>query len=264
METTLSAHKLGQILDQSFRMTLKNYGRFFLPIALYSALSTALLEYMFASNREFFTAAANSPEAAMSLLDQFALGPYFLSLAVILMISPLFQYILSDLSIKSFFIQEYEWTFTGSVENAMRRYLPMLGALILSALLFSISLFALLIGSLVTCIYMSLFIPILVYEECTAWNAIKRSFELIRGNFWQMAGYWLVFALIFIGIDLVSAYVVELTSRLIGGEGEGWIFTLFYYLLNLPFLILTLGFQHCFTTNMYFNQRIKKEGFGLE
>ncbi|MDC7223269.1 MAG: glycerophosphoryl diester phosphodiesterase membrane domain-containing protein [Spirochaetales bacterium] len=266
MENTLTAHKLGQILDHSFKMTIKNYRRYFLPVTLYFALTSGLMEYMYASNSAFFSAldTAITPEAAAELLSVFSPGPYYLSTLLILLITPFFQFILNDLAIAAFFVQEEQWTPAGSAERAVKRYLPMLGAMLLTSLLIMGGTFVFLVGALVVALFLSLIFPVLVYEKVSAKEALLRSFNLIKDDFFSLAGYWIVFWMIFFGIYMLKSVAVDFLGGLFLKEGNDLINTVVYYFLNLPVVVFAIGLQSCFTVNMYFNQRIKKEEFDLE
>ncbi|MDC7219200.1 MAG: hypothetical protein PQJ59_04615 [Spirochaetales bacterium] len=265
METTpLTAHNLGQLLDHTFRMTFKNYRRFFLPVMLYSALSTALMEFMYAANSDFFNAVMISPDAAVDLFSSFNPGPYFLAITVMVLASPFFQYIVNDLAISSFFVREEEWNLPEAAGKASGRYVPMLLTTLLASLLIMAGAFALFVGAIVVALYLSLLYPILVFENLTPRETIRRAFNLVQKNFWAILANWIVFWLIFIGIDLINSRVVELIAPLIMGDAVGITTTIIYFILNLPVVVLTISLQCCFTVNLYFNQRIKKEGFGLE
>ena len=264
METTLQPHKLGQLLDHSFRMTLKNYSRFLIPVALYSAVTTGLMEYMFTANSEFFSAASASPQMTENLLSSFKGGPYFLSLLLIILISPLFQFVVNDIAVKSFFLREDDWHLPSSLKKGLERFVPILLATLLSSLIIMGGFLVLIVGALIAALFLSLLYPVLIYEECSPRESLRRSFLLIRGEFFQMAGYWIVFWLIFIGMDMISSQLVEWILRLFLKNSTGLTSTILYYVLSLPVVILSIGLQSCFAVNMYFNQRIKREGFGLE
>lgn len=268
MDTSLNAHTLGQLLDHSFRMTVKNFIPFILPVALYSLVTTLLMDYMFTSNGDFFNALPlYGSDMTGDILASFRVGPYALTIGAMILINPLFQFVVTDLAVKTFFIREREWNILDSLRRGTGRYVTMLLATLLSSLLLMAGVFALIIGSLVVAVFLSLLYPVLVFEEETsARESLRRSLLLIRGEFWKIAGYWIVFMLIFFGIDTLTTPLLNFLARLIipSDSNSSLLTTSVHFILNLPVAVFTIGLQSCFTVNMYFNQRIKREGFGLE
>jgi uncharacterized MnhB-related membrane protein len=265
MENTIEAHSLGQLIDHSFRMAIRNYKKFALPVLVYSAITTLLLQYMFTSNAEFFSlAGAGASSLPEDILASFHPGSYFLIIIAVLLISPLFQYIVCDLGIASFFLREEEWKLSESLNKGISRYIPFLLVTIISSLMITAGIFIFIVGALIAGLYLSLIYPVMVFEEGTPKETLRRSFLLIRGNFWKVALAWILFWLIFAGIDLISSRLLDLIHNLIVREQTGFVSSAVYFVLNAPIVIFTIAFQSCFSVNLYFNQRIKKEGFGIE
>lgn len=264
MENTITAHTIGQMIDHSFRMALKNYKRFALPVIVYSAITTLLMNYMFASNADFFIA-AGSLKPPEEIMAAFHPRSYFLVMIAVLIVSPLFQHTLCDLASSSFFLKEDEWSLSASLNKGINRYVPFLVVTLLSSLIIMAGMFLFLIGSLIAALYLSLVYPVMVNEEGSPRETLRRSLLLIRGEFWKITAAWILFWLIFFGIDLVTTRLLDHVHRFLLGEGaEGALSQALYFVLNAPVVIFTIGFQSCFAVNLYFNQRIKREGFGLE
>jgi hypothetical protein len=267
METSLNAHTLGQLLDHSFRMTFRNFRRFIPAVAVYSLLATALLEYMFSSNRAFFNAIpADATQISSDIFASFNAGAYVLPILAMMLISPLFQFVVTDLAVETFFIREEEWHTGDSLGKGAGRYVPLLAANLLTFLFMLAGVFTLFVGTLVAAVFLSLIYPILVFENTAPRDTLRRSFFLIRGEFWRITAYWIVFILIFLGIDMVTSPLLSWLTKMIAGAAGGKKIAsmVIRYFLDLPVAVLTIGLQSCFTVNMYFNQRIKREGFGIE
>ncbi len=267
METSLNAHTLGQLLDHSFRMTFRNFRRFIPAVAVYSLVTTVLLEYMFASNSAFFNAIpADASQISSDIFASFNAGAYILPILVMMLISPLFQFVVTDLAVETFFINDDDWRTADSLKKGVGRYVPLLLANLLSFLFMLAGAFTLFVGTLVAAVFLSLLYPVLVFEKTEARETLRRSFFLVKGEFWRITGYWIVFLLIFLGIDMVTSPLLSWLTKLITGAagGSDTASTIIRYFLDLPIVVLTIGLQSCFTVNMYFNQRIKREGFGVE
>ncbi len=117
-------------------------------------------------------------------------------------------------------------------------------------------------------IALSFFSIIIVYEDASVGRSISRSFEVVKGHWWQTFGVILVFSMI-IGfasyIFIIPVYVVIIAAAIGGtsiGPGSVIVIVLsvaLYFVAYIFFISLQqvlIGFQ-------YFNIRTKKEGLGL-
>jgi hypothetical protein len=105
-------------------------------------------------------------------------------------------------------------------------------------------------------------IPALLVEDVRGWQALKRSFLLVRGRWWQTFGVIILSGLvrtIIIGIALVGV-IVALGS----GRTSVTVGIIVFMAGNLIGEIVTTPFLGASTALMYFDLRVRKEGFDLE
>ena len=121
----------------------------------------------------------------------------------------------------------------------------------------------------------SLAVAVAVFERKTFFNALGRSWQLIRGEFWKVAGTRLIWTLVVIvigmslsgGLALVNVLVTLLVTTLdlgMAGIMIATITSMIVGLLSIATAFLVAPLSGVFYTTLYFNQRIKKEGFDIE
>lgn len=262
MENTLSALTLKPLIDHSIRMALKNYKKFALPIAIYYLTQSALVEYISYTNPWLMnpTASGFTPEV-MDNSDQTSL---FLFFVITMLIAPLYRFLVVDLSISSFFMKEEQWTLSDSLKRSQKAYVPLLIASFLSNILIFMGVFVFIIGSLVVFIFISLIYPILVFEGCSTREAFMRSFKLVGKDFFPILGSWIIFGILLFSFQMITTSLIYRITMLFFNGQPGIYQVVIQHLLSVPLIILTLGVLNTFTVNLYLNQRIKKEEFGLE
>jgi len=121
----------------------------------------------------------------------------------------------------------------------------------------------------------SLSIAVSAFERVTFVNALVRSWRLIRGEFWKVAGirllWWLVIMVIYSAtygiLSLSGIGVVWLADFFdLGGVavGVGVLVTLVTSLGSIVVTLAMTPLDGVFQATLYFNQRIKKEGLDIE
>ena len=106
-------------------------------------------------------------------------------------------------------------------------------------------------------------VPVVLTEGTRGRRALGRSFRLVKGRWWPTAG------LIFLGFLLVSivsgAIGVLLTGLLLTGAGGNAAATLTINAVGRTVgAIVTTPFTAAFVTVLYFDLRVRKEGFDLQ
>ena len=140
----------------------------------------------------------------------------------------------------------------------------------LGALLWLSFLLAILLGpAFLACIVPGLYLyvawavasPVLLVEDVRGWDALKRSRHLVKGRFWPTAGLLVLVAIltaivqaIFLGIltGLMSAAGNEVARELANAVGQ------------TASSALTTPLSAAVLTVLYFDLRVRKEGFDLE
>ena len=119
-------------------------------------------------------------------------------------------------------------------------------------------------------------ITVSVFEGKTFFNAIYRSWQLTKCEFWKIAGMRIIWILIIIMIGLSIWGGSELTGMLINFVVDSFDLNILIttILSNIALvlieialivsIILIIPLEGTFLSTLYFNQRIKKEGLDIE
>ncbi|MEA2550714.1 MAG: hypothetical protein QOE25_483 [Actinomycetota bacterium] len=147
-----------------------------------------------------------------------------------------------------------------SLRFAARKFLPLLGSLLLSSLIVGVGTLLLIIPGVIFYIRYAFVTQAIVVEDQTGTGSLTRSWELAKGNFWRIFGS-LLLAIILAGI--VSAVVLlPLVGIFLSGGGgsSAWILrTAFSSLAS----IVTTPFTIIVGVLLYFDCRIRNEAFDL-
>lgn len=175
-----------------------------------------------------------------------------------------------------------------ALNQSLRRFLSILGGSVLYILV--------IVGLSITCIGIPfaiylfvrwglMFLPILV-EETSVGASLRRSSELVKGNWWRVFGIMLAIILIYYMISTILSATYSFLFLLIPGTGEmpdnattmetilfifaptpediGWpiYFIRTFFALGITTLLLPIA--SIGTTLLYFDMRIRKEALDLE
>jgi len=122
----------------------------------------------------------------------------------------------------------------------------------------------------------SLSIAVSVCEKRTFLRAVKRSWELIKGEFWKIAGMRLLWSFCVMAIWMVGGGALSLGySVLEGFVGAGFIghgsstiilgfAVMFVGIFSTVVFFAIIPLDGVFHACLYYNQRIKKEGLDIE
>ena len=105
-------------------------------------------------------------------------------------------------------------------------------------------------------------LPVLLVEGARGRKALGRSFELVKGRWWRTFGTLVVG---FILASIISALVqgAFLVGMLVGDDNDAVVLVL-SALAGIVGLAITTPFQAALLTVVYFDLRVRKEGFDLE
>lgn len=143
---------------------------------------------------------------------------------------------------------------------AFRRLGTLLGAWIVAWLLIMVGFFVIVPGIMLA-ISFCLITPVIMLESQTAKESRKRSRELVKGFRWQTLGLFVIYFLIQSTLHYATNYLVNLLT----GSGQSVFLSNSYLhqLAGAPIQILLAPFPAILTVLIYYNQRIRKEGFDL-
>src|SRR5262249_41153494 len=105
-----------------------------------------------------------------------------------------------------------------------------------------------------------IFIPqVIVLEGVTVGESLGRSWQLVSGSFWRVFGYGLLVfvAYLVVQVGITDAVALALSPLGVGGAIAGGLVSAAVSTLSLPFLFGAI-------TLLYYDLRVRKEGFDLE
>lgn len=153
-----------------------------------------------------------------------------------------------------------EWS--ASLRFAFRRIGPLLWILILSGVLMFVGFLLCVLPGIWLAVAWSVAIPAMLVEDRRGWEALKRSFGLVRHRWWPtfaaLALGWIIVTL----VSTVLGAVIQLPFGLIGGTFLTEFFT--SAIGDSVAQVLTTPFVASVVAIIYFDLRVRKEGFDLE
>jgi hypothetical protein len=283
---TLRPLGLGELLDQSIRLYRRNFLKFIGIMALIQVPVGILQLIVTFFSLGNYISAANDFTSAQDLEAFFgsALG-FFASTFGSAIVSLIFISGIATAALTRAVADSYLGRPTGILESYQRignSWLRLVGAILLAFLL-GIGLF---IWMLVPCIgwvsgvgilvfffgvIFPLIAPIVVLERHDAVSAIRRAWELARRRFWWIFGFivilYLFSQLIITGPSMLVTFLVgavipsTLTSPTFGAQNL--LSTAIQSGVSLLLGLLYLPLQQTATTLLYFDLRVRTEGFDL-
>jgi hypothetical protein len=150
-----------------------------------------------------------------------------------------------------------------SLAFGFKRLLGVLGVSVLYGLGVALATIVLVIPGIWLYVAWSLAIPALLFERIRPGAALKRSFALVRGRWWK------VFLTLIVGVLLVSflggiiqGVLLVLPSLL--AEGNDAVAAFSSVFANTLGGVITTPFAAAVVALLYFDQRVRKEGFDLQ
>ena len=150
-----------------------------------------------------------------------------------------------------------------SLRYGLGRLLPLFVAWILFLIIFLIGFVALFIPCIWLGTKFSMTFPAVMFERKGPFRALGRSWSLTRGNFWRTLGTLLVAVLIWFVLQLVVGIFVGAVLGASNSISELTV-AIVVTLLNLIVLALTYPLWAAVTTVIYYDLRVRNEGFDLQ
>lgn len=275
---------LGQLLDQAIRLYRRNFLKFIgiiaivqIPLTLLQMVSALLTVGGMSAP---FDSDSNIPTDLAEILGFVGLGGTIL-VAIVTFV--LVQGV-ATAALTRAIAGSYLGESVGMLEayrKIGRSWVSLIGALLLTGLIA----IGLLIWTLVPCIgwltglgmlvFLSLVItpliaPIIVLEKQAATEAVRRAWDLARRRFWWVLGFVLILVLFGQLIITIPVVLITYLFQFIVGGGpfamsttETMIQTVTQSLSQLGLSVIYLPLQLTAITLMYFDLRIRTEGFDL-
>ena len=151
-------------------------------------------------------------------------------------------------------------TWRESLRFAVNRLWPVIGLTILTGLATLLGLLALVIGILVPTTFFAVAMPVLLVEGHRPADAMRRSWDLVRGTAWRVLGLVLM-ALVLSTVfqSVVSAPAVALVFT----DSSTVVTEIVTGLSQFLAVVLVTPFTAAFTMALYVDLRVRKEGFDL-
>ena len=277
----LRALRLGELLDQAIRLYRRNFLTFigiiavvYVPLMILQTISSTWL-----SSSLLNISAVQSPE------EIFSNSSYWLGLLSTVVLGFL-QIILVQGIANGALTRAVADNYLGRKTNILDAYrgigkswVSLLGALLLLGLVFFVAAF----WSIVPCIGwvtgpgMIAFLlmavnpmvaPVVVLEGRSALDAIQRAWSLTRRRFWPVLGYIFVlslFSLLVVNgpVAIVNAVLPQFLGSIEDPTLRVVVLSIIQMLVTLTFLLIYYPLQMTALTLIYFDLRVRTEGFDL-
>jgi hypothetical protein len=153
-------------------------------------------------------------------------------------------------------------TVGGSLAFAASRLLPVIGLSVLYFLGLIPAFVALIIPFVWLSVAWSVSFPALLSEGIGPVAALRRSFRLVKGRWWPTFGALLVMYLL---VAVISGILGALLgATLIAAVDNEAVAAVFYTIINTLSSLITLPLMASVLTVVYFDLRVRKEGFDLQ
>jgi hypothetical protein len=150
-----------------------------------------------------------------------------------------------------------------SLKYAARRLHSIIWISILGGILSLLGLIALLVGAVYLWVGFTVAVPVLLTEGVKGSKALRRSLHLIRGRWWPTFGLVLIGGILASVIGGIVGGLAQAFSLTAGGDqsvAEIVVLTV----SGTVAAMVTTPFKAAFTTVLYFDLRVRKEGFDLQ
>jgi uncharacterized membrane protein len=254
MKFALGAMTVGEILDRGLKVLFSRVGAFYLIslialsplLVLVAAIVPAL--------------AGGSPETALLVL---LLGS-LLAFVLMIILQPI-----ATAAILKIIQGEYlgeRMTVGAALSAALGWFGTLLGTSILAGLMILLFLCLLIIPGIIAGVSYSFVGQVVVMEGLSGMDALDRSYKLAKGYRWRIFGILLLIGILNAVIQQVLNQALEMALPALGPNQEIFNFTNFgihQLVLQLVNIFLQTYAAIC-TTLIYFDLRVRKEGYDLE
>ena len=139
-----------------------------------------------------------------------------------------------------------------------------LSSLALVGLTLSVALILPLIGFVALFIFWTVAIQSALVEGKGPIDALRRSYQLVRGRWWRVFGTVVVVLLVCLGMGIVIGVPLVLVSQALSGIGLGAIESFVDVIANSIVMTLVLPALFIALTLLYFDLRVRKENFDIQ
>lgn len=152
-------------------------------------------------------------------------------------------------------------TWQESLRDGLRRLRSLVWLTILYGLAVALGFLACIVPGVYLMVAFAVAVPALLFEDARGAKALRRSRSLLRGRWWPAAA---VLGVSMILTSIVNAGLQGVVAGLLSGGGSDGGAALAGAVANVVGSILTTPFSAAVATVLYFDARVRKEGFDLE
>jgi hypothetical protein len=151
----------------------------------------------------------------------------------------------------------------GSLRFGLPRIPRLFGLSIVCGLMIVVGLFGCLVGALFVAALVMLSVPALLLERIGVFASIGRSFELVKGRYWQIV---LMLLVVFVALVVISVVFGALFGAIAGAAGDesDTANAIVSFIASVAASAITTPIFASVLTVLYFDQRVRKEGFDLQ
>jgi hypothetical protein len=148
----------------------------------------------------------------------------------------------------------------GSLRFGLPRIPRLFGLSVVTGVMIVIGVFGCLVGALLVAALVILSVPAMLLERIGIFAAIGRSFELVKGRYWQTV---LMLLVLFAGL-LVITLVLGVIFGAVAGSGSETANAVGSFVASVTASAVGTPIFASILTVFYFDQRVRKEGFDLQ
>ena len=143
--------------------------------------------------------------------------------------------------------------------------LAALTLILLVSVILGVGLFFLLVPLvlMVYLVYWSVAIPTVMIEGSSSIEALRRSFRLVRLQWWRVFGISVVVGLVSLGLALVISLPFQVISRITAPEAATTLSSTVEFLGELAVVLVVPPVGAIAGTLLYYDLRVRKEGFDM-
>lgn len=150
-----------------------------------------------------------------------------------------------------------------SLRYAWSRIGSLIWLLIIMSFLLFFAFLALFVPGVWLSVSWSMAIPVILVEQARGWGALKRSYNLVRGRWWQTLLALIVAFVLAAIVQFVLAFLVGLV--VIVGDTDSVVLAVFLNTVTSAISsIVTTPFIAAIFVLVYYDLRVRKEGYDLE
>lgn len=151
---------------------------------------------------------------------------------------------------------------SGSLRAALSRFIPILLASILVAIGATFGLIFCILPGIALFVFWSLTTPAIVTEQLAATEGMRRSWQLVKGRFWPIFGAIILAYILYIIAGQIIGFVFGAVT--FAGASDGTVSNLPGLIASGIVEIVVAPFLAAMLTIIYFDARVRKEGYDLE